>query len=32
VVNNSNQLLGLITRSSILSALSSQLIEMEVAF
>lgn len=32
VVNKSNQLLGLITRSSILSALSSQLIEMEVAF
>lgn len=32
VVNNSNQLLGLITRSSILSALSSQIIEMEVAF
>jgi osmoprotectant transport system ATP-binding protein len=32
VVNHSNQLLGLITRSSILSALSSQLIEMEVAF
>jgi osmoprotectant transport system ATP-binding protein len=32
VVNNSSQLLGLITRSSILSALSSQLIEMEVAF
>ncbi|WP_042455716.1 ABC transporter ATP-binding protein [Neobacillus dielmonensis] len=32
VVNNTNQLTGLITRSSILSALSSQLIEMEVAF
>jgi osmoprotectant transport system ATP-binding protein len=32
VINNSKQLLGLITRSSILSALSSQLIEMEVAF
>ena len=32
VVNNRKQLIGLITRSSILSALSSQLIEMEVAF
>ncbi|WP_251555158.1 ABC transporter ATP-binding protein [Neobacillus muris] len=32
VVNSMNQLAGLITRSSILSALSSQLIEMEVAF
>ncbi|WP_462411837.1 ABC transporter ATP-binding protein [Neobacillus sp. Marseille-QA0830] len=32
VVNSKNQLTGLITRSSILSALSSQLIEMEVAF
>lgn len=32
VVNHTNQLLGLITRSSILSALSSQLIELEVAF
>lgn len=32
VVNHTNQLLGLITRSSILSALSSQLIDMEVAF
>ena len=32
VVNKQNQLIGLITRSSILSALSSQLIEMEVAF
>ncbi|MEH7106681.1 ABC transporter ATP-binding protein [Bacillus sp. JJ1764] len=32
VVNQMNQLTGLITRSSILSALSSQLIDMEVAF
>ena len=32
VVNNHNQLIGLITRSSILSALSSQLIDLEVAF
>ncbi len=32
VVNGSKQLTGLITRSSILSALSSQLIDMEVAF
>jgi osmoprotectant transport system ATP-binding protein len=32
VVNNSNQLLGLITRSSILSALSNQLSDLEVAF
>ncbi|MBL4953956.1 ABC transporter ATP-binding protein [Neobacillus sp. OS1-32] len=32
VVNKQNQLIGLITRSSILSALSSQLIDMEVAF
>ncbi|WP_040208708.1 ABC transporter ATP-binding protein [Neobacillus jeddahensis] len=32
VVNNANQLTGLITRSSILSALSSQLIDLEVAF
>lgn len=32
VVNNVEQLSGLITRSSILAALSSQLIEMEVAF
>jgi osmoprotectant transport system ATP-binding protein len=32
VVNHSNQLTGLITRSSILSALSSQLIDLEVAF
>ncbi|WP_042355451.1 ABC transporter ATP-binding protein [Bacillus rubiinfantis] len=32
VVNFENQLIGLITRSSILSALSSQLIDMEVAF
>jgi osmoprotectant transport system ATP-binding protein len=32
VVNRSNQLIGLITRSSILSALSSQLIDLEVAF
>jgi predicted transcriptional regulator len=32
VVNQSNQLTGLITRSSILSALSSQLIDLEVAF
>ncbi|MCM3767821.1 ABC transporter ATP-binding protein [Neobacillus niacini] len=32
VTNQSGQLTGLITRSSILSALSSQLIDMEVAF
>lgn len=32
VVNRAGQLSGLITRSSILSVLSSQLIEMEVAF
>lgn len=32
VVNSQKQLSGLITRSSILSALSSQLIDMEVAF
>lgn len=32
VVNKSKQLTGLITRSSILSALSSQLIDLEVAF
>lgn len=32
VVNQSNQLTGLITRSSILSALGSQLIDLEVAF
>jgi len=32
VVNQTNQLTGLITRSSILSALSSQLIDLEVAF
>lgn len=32
VVNSANQLIGLITRSSILSALSSQLIDLEVAF
>ena len=32
VVNGHNQLIGLITRSSILSALSSQLIDLEVAF
>jgi osmoprotectant transport system ATP-binding protein len=32
VVNHTNQLTGLITRSSILSALSSQLIDLEVAF
>ncbi|GHI00926.1 ABC transporter ATP-binding protein [Neobacillus kokaensis] len=32
VVNDRDQLIGLITRSSILSALSSQLIDMEVAF
>lgn len=32
VVNHTNQLLGLITRSSILSVLSSQLIDLEVAF
>ncbi|MEH7158617.1 ABC transporter ATP-binding protein [Neobacillus drentensis] len=32
VVNNTKQLIGLITRSSILSALSSQLIDLEVAF
>ncbi|MGG3562437.1 ABC transporter ATP-binding protein [Neobacillus rhizosphaerae] len=32
VVNSFNQLTGLITRSSILSALSSQLIDLEVAF
>jgi osmoprotectant transport system ATP-binding protein len=32
VINHSNQLTGLITRSSILSALSSQLIDLEVAF
>jgi osmoprotectant transport system ATP-binding protein len=32
VVNQNNQLTGLITRSSILSALSSQLIDLEVAF
>jgi osmoprotectant transport system ATP-binding protein len=32
VVNGAGQLTGLITRSSILSALSSQLIDMEVAF
>jgi osmoprotectant transport system ATP-binding protein len=31
-VNGHNQLIGLITRSSILSALSSQLIDLEVAF
>ncbi|XJZ25673.1 ABC transporter ATP-binding protein [Bacillota bacterium Lsc_1132] len=32
VVNSANQLIGLITRSSILSALSSQLIDLEVSF
>lgn len=32
VVNSAKQLTGLITRSSILSALSSQLIDLEVAF
>lgn len=32
VVNSFNQLTGLITRSSILAALSSQLIDLEVAF
>ncbi|WP_316568234.1 ABC transporter ATP-binding protein [Neobacillus sp. YIM B06451] len=32
VVNDSGQLMGLITRSSILSALSSQLMDLEVAF
>jgi osmoprotectant transport system ATP-binding protein len=32
VVNDSGKLVGLITRSSILSALSSQLIDLEVAF
>jgi osmoprotectant transport system ATP-binding protein len=32
VINHSEQLTGLITRSSILSALSSQLIDLEVAF
>jgi osmoprotectant transport system ATP-binding protein len=32
VINHSMQLTGLITRSSILSALSSQLIDLEVAF
>lgn len=32
VVNHHHQLVGLITRSSILSALSSQLIDLEVAF
>ncbi|MFB5194350.1 ABC transporter ATP-binding protein [Neobacillus sp. KR4-4] len=32
VVNSHKQLIGLITRSSILSALSSQLIDLEVAF
>jgi osmoprotectant transport system ATP-binding protein len=32
VVNSSKQLMGLITRSSILSALSSQLLDLEVAF
>jgi osmoprotectant transport system ATP-binding protein len=32
VVNSANQLTGLITRSSILSTLSSQLIDLEVAF
>ncbi|MFB6468519.1 ABC transporter ATP-binding protein [Cytobacillus sp. Hz8] len=32
VVNENNQLIGLITRSSILSALSSQLIDLEVTF
>ena len=32
VVNSHSQLIGLITRSSILSALSSQLIDLEVAF
>ncbi|MDR6998388.1 ABC transporter ATP-binding protein [Neobacillus niacini] len=32
VVNHMNQLTGLITRSSILSVLSSQLIDLEVAF
>jgi osmoprotectant transport system ATP-binding protein len=32
VVNGHNHLIGLITRSSILSALSSQLIDLEVAF
>lgn len=32
VVNEADQLLGLITRSSILSVLSSQLIDLEVAF
>jgi len=32
VVNSTSQLTGLITRSSILSALSSQLIDLEVAF
>lgn len=32
VINQSKQLTGLITRSSILSALSSQLIDLEVAF
>jgi len=32
VINQTKQLTGLITRSSILSALSSQLIDLEVAF
>lgn len=32
VIDTQNQLVGLITRSSILSALSSQLIDLEVAF
>ena len=32
VINHTKQLTGLITRSSILSALSSQLIDLEVAF
>ncbi|WP_409275216.1 ABC transporter ATP-binding protein [Neobacillus sp. SCS-31] len=32
VVNDSGQLMGLITRSSILSALSSQIMDLEVAF
>jgi osmoprotectant transport system ATP-binding protein len=32
IVNQTNQLTGLITRSSILSALSSQLIDLEVTF
>lgn len=32
VINDKKQLIGLITRSSILSALSSQLIDLEVAF